>query len=264
MLPEIFKTQLARVNPTTLLTGMGVTGVVSTAYFTGRASFKAARLIDREELRLRMESERTPSNPPNLEDRLTNKEKVKLVWPLYVAPAGIGVTTITAIVMSNHTASKKIAALTIASGISERALQEYKTKVVEKLGENKERTIRDEIAQDRVTANPPSNTTQLVMAGSGEVLCHDMLTGRYFMSDMEKLRQAMNNTNYEIIAHDYASLSFFYDEIGLAPTAYSDLVGWRCDDHPELTFSTVLSPDGRPCIAIDFDSQPHPGYNELW
>jgi hypothetical protein len=240
---------------------MGVTGVVTTAYLTGRASVKATRLIDEVE---KLHADHRKANGPDDENSpLTSKEKFMLVWPHYVAPVGVGCTTITAIIMSNHTASKKIAALTVASGISERAFQEYKAKVVEKIGAKQETAVRDEIAQDRINNQPPS-TSQIVMAGAGEVLCHDMLTGRYFMSDMEKLRQAMNNTNYEIIAHDYASLSFFYDQIGLAPTAYSDYVGWRCDDHPDLTFSTVLSPDGRPCIAIDFDSQPHPEYSHLW
>ncbi|HEX4502752.1 MAG TPA: DUF6353 family protein [Scandinavium sp.] len=258
MLPEIFRDKLAGINSTTFLTGMGVTGVVTTAYLTGRASFKAAQILERENIR-RIATEMQDKPEPPIE----TKDKIKLVWPLYIPPISVGCTTITAIIMSNHTASKKIAALTVASGISERAFQEYKAKVVEKIGAKQETAVRDEIAQDRITNQPPS-TSQVVMAGGGEVLCHDMLTGRYFMSDMEKLRQASNNLNYEIIAHDYASLSFFYDLIGLAPTAYSDYVGWRCDDHPEVIYSTVLSPDGRPCIAIDFDSQPHPEYSRLW
>lgn len=252
MTREVLGKLFGNVNSTTVLTGVGVTGVVTTAYLTGRASFKAAKLIEREEV-VRAAAQK---------EALTPKEKAKLVWPLYVAPVSTSITTITAIVMANHEASKKIAALTVASGISERALQEYKTKVVEKFGENKATAVRDEIAQDRIRNQPP--TSQVMMVGEGEVLCHDMLTGRYFNSTVEKLRQAMNNVNYEIIAHDYASLSFFYDQIGLAPTAYSDHVGWRCDDHPDLTFSTVMSPDERPCLAVDFDIAPHPGYSQLW
>lgn len=251
---EIIARVSGGISSPAFLSGVGVTGVITTAYLTGRASFKAAKIIEREEV-IRADQEM---------EALTKKEKVQLIWPLYVAPVSTACTTITAIVMANHEASKKIAALTVASGISERAFQEYKAKVVEKLGENKAIAIRDEIVQDRINKNPPPTTSQLVMAGNNEVLCHDMLTGRYFLSTMEKLQQAMNNTNYEIIAHDYASLSFFYDLIGLEPTAYSDYVGWRCDDHPEITFSTVMSPDNRPCISIDFDAHPHPGYSQLW
>lgn len=239
------------ISSTTVLTGMGVTGVVTTAYLTGRASFKAAELIRREEI--------VKTLPP---DKLTNKEKVKLVWPLYVAPISVGCTTITAIVVANHTASKRIAALTVASGISERALTEYKAKVLEKLGEKKEMAIRDEVAQDRVNA---TENKEVLVVGAGEVLCFDMYTGRYFQSTVEKIRQAENKINFEILNHLYASLSSFYNEIGIPATQYSDEVGWNgLTDRFEVRFSTVMSPDNRPCIAMEFTRPPMPEYTKLY
>ena len=239
------------ISSTTVLTSMGVTGVVTTAYLTGRASFKAAELIRREEI--------VKTLPP---DKLTNKEKIKLVWPLYVAPVSVGCTTITAIVMANHTASKRIAALTVASGISERALTEYKAKVLEKLGEKKEMTIRDEIAQDRVNA---TENKEVLVVGAGEVLCFDMYTGRYFQSTVEKIRQAENKVNFEILNHMYASLSSFYGELGIPATQYSDEVGWNgLTDRFEVRFSTVMSPDNRPCIAMEFTRPPMPEYTKLY
>ena len=224
---------------------MGVSGVVTTAYLTGRASFKAAGVLADESPELPM------------------KEKVKHVWPLYVAPISVGATTITAIVMANHAASKKIAALAVASGISDRALQEYKAKVVEKLGEKKEVAIRDEIAQDRVAKAPITN--EVLVIGAGDVLCFDMMTGRYFQSTVEKIRQAENKINFDILNHVYASLSSFYDELGIPPTPYSDTVGWNgLTDRFEVQFSTVLSPDNRPCIAIDFSTPPQAEYTNLY
>lgn len=247
MFLDLIKTKLSQVNPSTVLTGMGATGVVTTAYLTGRASFKAAKVIAKEEF--------------GQEEELSPKERARLVWPLYVAPVSVGMTTIVAIVTANQQASRKVAALTVASGISERALQEYKAKVVEKLGENKERTIRDEIAQDKVTNDP---VREVIIAGAGDVLCYDVMTGRYFMSSVEKIRQAANKINYNIINHDYASLSSFYDEIGLTPTPMSDEVGWNTDHRLEVQFSTVMSTDQRPCIAIDFEEPPFVEYSKLW
>lgn len=255
MLPELFKAKLGNISSTTVLTSMGITGVFTTAYLTGRASFKAAELIAAEE--------KTRKYRPVYETpELSTKEKIQLCWPLYVAPISVGCTTITAIVMANHEASKKIAALTVASGISERALTEYKAKVVEKLGEKKEMTIRDEVAQDRVTNNPPSK--EVLVIATGDVLCFDMLTGRYFHSTAEKIHQAENKINYEIINHMYASLSSFYDELDVPPTPYSDTVGWNVNDRLEVQLSTTLSPDQRPCLAIDFAAPPIAEYARLW
>jgi hypothetical protein len=252
---ELFQkgSRMVTANPTTLLTGMGVAGVVTTAYLTGKASFRAAQLIEDAE----------DEKQAKIGDSLTNKEKVAAVWPLYVPAISVGCTTITAIVMANHSASKKIAALTIASGISDRALTEYKAKVVEKLGERKETAIRDEIAQERVNKIPPT-TKEVIIAGTGDVLCFDLLTGRYFQSSVEKVRQAEIKINYDIINHMYASLSSFYDEIGLPPTPYSDTVGWNGSERFEVLFSTVLSTDNRPCLAIDFSYPPFVEYTNLY
>jgi hypothetical protein len=253
-------------NSTTLLTAVGVAGTVSTAVLTGRATFKAAEIIAKEEqlagteLHVHdMDEEKGYRTIPA--STLSKTEKVKLVWRLYLPPVASGVLTITCIIVANKISSKKIAALTIAGGISERALQEYKDKVVEKLGPKQDQKIRDEIAQERVDKNP--NSREVVIA-SGEVLCYDMLTGRYFNSTMEDIKRAENRINYELLNHMAASLSMFYEEIGLPPTTYTDTVGWNSDHRMEVQFSTVLSEDKRPCIAIDFSKPPVPDYDRFY
>src|SRR5215475_10887966 len=130
MFPELFKkaSTLVTDNATNILTGLGITGVVTTAYFTGKASFKAAEVIREIE-------EAEVEGNPKVE---TTFDKVKLVWPFYIPAASVGVTTVTSIFLANRVASKKMTALAVASGISERALQEYKAKVIQKFGENKE------------------------------------------------------------------------------------------------------------------------------
>lgn len=240
-------------NSTTILTGVGVAGTVGTAYLTGRASFKAANLIALERHQIETVEEETFTTPA----------KVKLVWSLYLPPVGVGVFTITSIVMANKISSKQIAALTVASGISERAFQEYKAKVVEKLGDRQDRAVRDEIAQDRVTGQPV-NSREIILAGTGEVLCYDMTTGRYFQSTVEEIKRAENKVNHDVLHYNSVSLSEFYDEIGLPPTSYTDQVGWNMDNPIEVTFSTTMSSDGRPCIAIDFVKQPITGYDKIY
>ncbi len=183
---------LLEAHSTTILTGVGAGGTIATAVLTGRASMKAARLIDEaNELR---EEHRTENGPDDENSPLTKVEVAKMLWRVYLPPVAAGVTTITAIVVANKISSKKIAALAVAGGISERALQEYKDKVVEKLGDRQDQKIRDEIAQDRVNRHPPGSR-ELILAGTGEVLCYDMLTGRYFQSSVEEIKGAENKTN---------------------------------------------------------------------
>ena len=235
----------------TLLTAVGVSGTVVTSVLTGRATFKAADIILQEQI-----AKDENFEGADLKDTgLTKTEKVKLVWKLYIPPVVSGALTIASIITANKISSTKIAALTVAAGVSERAFQEYKDKVIEKLGEKQDEKIRDEVAQDRVNANPP-RSGEVLIAGSGDVLCYDMLTGRYFHSTVEDLKRAENRINYELVHYMSASLSMFYEEIGLPPTPYTDSVGWNMNNHMEIKLSTVMSPDNRPCIAVDFSKPP--------
>jgi hypothetical protein len=94
----------------------------------------------------------------------------------------------------------------------------------------------------------------------GEVLCFDQPTGRYFQSTMERINQAVNSTNAEILNHDTATASYFYEELGLPATTWTDDVGWNTDHLVELKISTVLAENNKPCLAIDFATLPKLDY----
>lgn len=239
---------------TTILTGVGVGGTVATAVLTGRASFKAAHLIE-DEINIKLAAWRDGEADVEPPSEMSRTQKVKITWMLYLPPVAAGAVTITSIIVANKITSKKIAALAVAGGISERALQEYKEKVVEKLGERQDQKIRDEIAQDRVN-NHPLGSSEVILAGTGEVLCYDMLTGRYFQSTVESIKSAENKLNHDMLNHMGASLAEFHDLVGLPSTPYTDSVGWSGPDLVKVQFSTTMSQDQRPCIAIDFDRPP--------
>lgn len=249
-------------NSAAILTGVGITGAVTTAVLSGRAGFKAAQTIDQDLVRRVGEAATKASEDGVLEDvdELTTKEKVMMTWAEFIPPVGAGITTVTAIFFAHQLATKKTAALAAAYGISEKAFQEYKEKVVEKFGEKKEIALQDELQQDRVNAAPVEDRT-VIITGDGDVLCFDSLTGRYFQSTIEKIKKAENKINFNIIHHSSASLSEFYDEIGLPPSAYSEQVGWNLDNTLDVKYSTTKSTDGRPCIAIDFHFPPVPDYD---
>ncbi len=236
-------------NATAILTAGGVAGTVGTAVLTGRASFKAAQIIQEN-------AEQDISAGP-----YTKTEQVKDVWPLFLPPVALGTATIASIIMANRLSAKRAAALAAAYGISEKSFQEYREKALEKLGVNKEQKVRDEVAQDRITKHP---NNEVIIIGGGEVLCYDMLTGRYFRSSVERIKKAESNMHSEIYHHMYASLTSFFDDIGLPPTDYTEEVGWNSNNIPEVQFSTTLTPDDKPCIAINFNNTPRPDYAQTY
>ena len=245
--------KLAVDNSPTILTVLGVTGVVTTAFLTGKASFKAANIISDEQYRLDLFEKSHPLEP---------KEKIILVWKAYIPAVGTGVISIVCIVGANHIGSRRAAAVAAAYTISEKAFTEYKDKVVERMGAPKEQDLRDEIAQDRIDRNS-SGDRNIIVTGRGEVLCYDAFSDRYFESSMEELKKAQNDINYKILSDMYASLGDFYDKIGLASTSYSEEVGWTTDVPLELKLSGTLSEDQRPCISMDFRAAPIRDYHHF-
>lgn len=250
---------------TAILTAVGVVGTVTTAVLTGRAAFKASQIIDAK--RKWDVWYRGPESALEVDDRidlpseLSTKEKAELTWKLYIPAVGAGATTIGAIIFANRIGAKRTVAMAAAYGLSDRKFSEYKEKVKEKLGDTKETKIVDEIAQDRVNNKPPE---RVVIIGSGDVLCFDASTGRYFMCTHEKIQKAQNEVNREIINHSTCSLSTFYDMIGLPPTRYSNDVGWNMNHHLEIVHSLTMSPDDRPCLVIDFSVEPIRDYDKLY
>ena len=227
-------TRLVKAHSPELLAALGASGVLSTSYLVGKASFEAAKKLESEAADMSV------------------KDKVKIVWKLYI-PAGIsGVVTIGCVIGSTKVSGSRTAAAVTAYSITERAFSEYREKVVEEIGKGKEQKIRDEIAQEHVSAMP-LGSREVIILGTGHVLCCELFTGRYFRSDMETLRQTQNQINQMIISALYISIGDFYELVGLSPTSVSDNLGWDSDRLMELTFSAVVSDSGEPCLAFDYN-----------
>jgi hypothetical protein len=240
-------------NSPTILTTIGVTGTVVTAFLTGKASIKAYKIVE-------FETAEHLIKDPDFE--FDDKTKIKLVWKEFIPPVAVGTLTIACIIGANRIGSRRTAALAAAYSLTEKAFEEYKDKVQEHIGANREQRVRDDIAQDRVNANPVTSR-EVIVTGAGEVLCYDSITGRYFTSTVEKIRSAQNDINHDIIHDLYATLSEFYSKIGLPSTPYSTEMGWNADELLDIKFSTVLSDDGRPCISLDYVINPIRDYHRL-
>lgn len=232
-------------NSPLILTAIGVTGVVTTALLTGKACIKATRLVDFDDA----ERER------NDEGSLPFSGKVKLVWPHFIPPLATAALTVTAIIMSNRIGTRRAAAMAAAYSISEKAFEEYREKVVEKLGKGKERAARDELTQERMDRNPISQN-QVLITGNGPVPCYDVYSGRYFLSDMESMKKAVNDINYRVINHNGASVNEFYDKLGIPHIEVGEEMGWTTDELLEPYFTTTMTDDERPALSLEFRSKP--------
>lgn len=237
-------------NAPTILTAIGATGLVTTAVLTGQATFKYAKFL-------------TGVGYFDAEYEFkdwTAKDHVEKAWKYYMPSLATMAVTGACIVCANNLNMRRTAALASAYSIVQEGMREYKGKVLETIGEKKEQKIRDDIGADRLKKNPP---TDILLIEKSGVLCMDMHTGRYFKGSLEELKKAENDTNYQILHNDYASVSDYWDRIGLPKTAESDEIGWNTDARLEVEYGSTIAEDGTPCITINFRTIPIRGYYSL-
>ena len=235
-----------------ILTGIGIAGMVTTTVLAIKATPKAMMLIEERKNELNV-------------DKLQPVEVVKTCWKPYLPTVITGAASLACIVGASSVSSKRNAAVMAAYEMSRTAMSEYKDKVVQTIGEKKEQSIRDEIAKDKVAANQPIEQ-QVILTEAGNTLCYDSISGRYFKSDINKLRKIENELSKRLRSEMYISLNEFYYEVGLPRIKIGDELGWNINDMNddiELSFSSQLTSDDTPCLIMDYMVGPRYGFENL-
>lgn len=262
------KTSVIRHSPE-LLTGIGIAGMITSTVLAVKATPKALALIEEEKERqtaeLIAQSEDDDSVDYEPVTKLKPMDVVKVTWKCYIPAAVTCVTSAMCIICSNAKHLRRNAALATAYKISETTLAEYREKVVETIGEKKEKEVRDKVAKSRVEKHPVSKN-EVIITEKGNTLCLDPISKRYFKSDIERIRRAENKLNKQML-HDitgYVSLNEFYGELGLDYTMQGDDLGWNTDNLIDIDFSSTIAEDGTPCIVLDFTVAPKYHYDRLY
>lgn len=234
-----------------ILMGMGIAGLLSTTILAVRATPKALRLLEEKKKETGVE-------------KLTVKETVKTTWKCYIPSVTLAAVSTGCLIGSSSVSLKRNAALATAYKIAETSLSEYRNKVIETIGERKEEQIKDKIAQDKVAKNPVSNT-QILVTGHGNSLCLDVYSGRYFLTDIEVVKRAINKLNLRLRNENYISLNEFYAEVGLEDTKLGDLLGWNINQGMvDLDTRPAFDENMKPCAVIDFTVVPKYEYYKTY
>lgn len=234
-----------------ILTGVGIAGMITTTVLAVRATPKALKLIEEAKKEER-------------KDKLTVVETVKVAWKPYIPVVVTGAASVACLVGASSVNLRRNAALATAYKLSETALTEYREKVVETIGEKKEKVVRDAVDKERIEKDPVTRHT-VISTGQGKSLCYDYMSGRYFESSREIIERAENEFNKQII-HDlygYASLNEFYDLIDLDHIGTGDDLGWNIHNLVDINFGSQLTDDGRPCIVISHNNPPNYKFDKV-
>lgn len=243
------KTAIKKHSPE-ILTGIGIAGMITTTVMAVRATPKALILIEERKEEIGAE-------------KLEAMDMVKTAWACYIPAAITGTLSVACLIGASSVNARRNAALATAYTLSESALKDYQGKVIEMFGEKKNEAVKDAIAKDKVEKNPVV-TSEVIITEKGNTLCYDAISGRYFKSDIEKIKKAECELNRQMLDDMYVSLNDFYYEIGLDSVKLGDELGWNVDSgYIDLSFSSQLASDGTPCLVIDYSVAPRYDYRNL-
>ena len=227
-----------------ILTGIGITGMIGATFMAVKATPKALYLIE------------TKKEEAEVEE-LTSVETIKTCWKCYIPAALTTVVSAACLIGASTVSAKRNAALATAYSISEAALREYQEKVVEVVGEKKEKVVRDAVAKDQIERDPVTKSEVVIIDSNSNTLCYEPLSGRYFKSTIDKIKKAEIKLDRQMIQEMYVSLNDFYWEIGLDGTDLGDKMGWNLSKgYMDLSFSSQLADDGTPCAVIVYGIPP--------
>ena len=236
-----------------ILTGIGIATFTTAVVLSGKATIKAYLIVEKEN------QTRKDEDQPEL----TKKEILMLTWKCYI-PTGI--TTISGIACvagASYLNFKRNTALAAAYSLAQTSANEYRDKVMEMIGEEKEGEIRSSLNQDVLNKNALGEK-HIYRTRTGETLCYDPWSGRYFRSDVNELRRIANELSMVLMRQDFVYLNDFYDELGgeMDRTKPGGDYGWDVNHGGlplEMKFETNMANNGEPCVVLDFVNPPRFG-----
>lgn len=243
-----FSTGLQRSSPT-ILTVLGITGVVGTAVMAVRETPKALRLVKVKKDELNKE-------------KLTPVELVRTTWKCYVPSVLIGVGTITCIVGIGVMDKRNQAALTSAYTMLNESYKQYRQAAKKVYGENADNKIHSEMAKDAMVSSYDWGYQVYNMdmdPESERLLFYDLASKKYFNTTMAAVLNAQYHVNRNLSIKGDCSLNEYLSFLGVEGVDKGDEIGWDISYMIEemecywLDFDnckTTLE-DGLECIVID-------------
>lgn len=198
-------------------------------------------------------------------------EKVKVIAKNYAVPV-LGAASATAcVIKSVSTSTKRYAAISAAYSLSEEAFRTYKSKVIETIGEKKEKNITDAIAIDQLK-NAPKITESGVITSSinpGPSLFYEPKTKTYFWADINDIKKRMIELSNTVLKCGQVSFYEWCLSLGITGKLTSEeandymFSGWSATPNGGVVTVDLVpehadSFDGRPCSVFKYSQEVSP------
>lgn len=191
-----------------ILSGAAVLGLISTSYLAVKAKPKADEMLREKEAYVELHYNRG----------LGRLERFIAVTPAYLSAVLMGLGTTACILGANKISKERETMLLSAYTYLNCSYNEYKDKVKEMFGPDKEREVREAIAKDHYIPREVKQDDILTI--------YDEYGQRYFQIERAVYNNALYNINRMYNFTGEMSLNDFYEFFDLEPIPGGDLMGW--------------------------------------
>lgn len=255
----MFKNLLNKVNKHApeLLLGVGIAGMITSVVLAVKATPKAEKLIK--------EAKKEKG------DDLTITETIKTAWVPYVPTGVMMLLTGSSFILSNRLSNNQKMAYVALYHLTKNALEEYQANTLAEVGENKEQKIRNNTIKTMSEKTLDTSTSTNLILSDNDMLCQDVMFGKTFVSNIDKIRRAENEINYQLNTNDYVSLNEFYGKLNVEPIDLGWDVGWNYGTGlVNITYIVRLTtekdaplPLNQPILCFKYDVNPRYDYSKL-
>lgn len=232
-----------------LLIAAGVVGTVVSTVLACKATTKLSTILD--ESKGNIETIHKCENDKEMEERYSQEDAKKDLAIVYIqtgvkiaklyAPAVVlGTISIAGIVASNNILRKRNVALAAAYATVDKSFKEYRSRVVERFGDDVDKELRYNIKAKKIEEmikdpesgkEKKSKTTVNVAAPTVDDYARFFdKTCRHYEENMNYnlmlLRSQQQLANDKLVADGFLFLSDIYDMLGITRTKMSQSVGW--------------------------------------
>lgn len=245
--------KLCKDNGASILTGLGVAGVFSTAVMAAKATPKALDILEQKEQYKQQEY----GQP------LTRFEKALVMIPAYIPTILMGTATTACIIGANHINQVKQASLMAAYTYLDSEYKAYQQKTKEIFSEEGEKKVREELEKERFIHKEYGDPGE-------KKLFYDEFSNRYFEMSIHELLLAVYEANRMYNYLGEISLNNFYEFLDLKPIELGKTLGWNSYKDMEcygfcwleVRWERIETPDNLEAYAIRFEIDPSKDYKE--
>lgn len=222
-----------------ILFGAGVVGVVSTVVMASKATLKLEDILDDTNEKLEMVK---TLNHENYSEQDRTKDKVVVytqtvlnIGKLYMPAVGLGILSIACLTGSHHILTKRNAALSAAYAGLEKTLRQYRERVSDEIGPEREARIwqpteKVEVIDEDGKKSKIELPTE--RGGSPYKVLFDEANKHWQRADEYNhifIQAQQNYANDLLRAKGHVFLNDVHDMLGLPRTKAGQIVGWVMD-----------------------------------